>query len=585
MMHGMTKLLIALCLGGCGAWWGTQLAGAATPARRLTGKTDNYARLGGDTFRFHSALYYWPATDATTSSSTAQAVSLPLADLYGTSLPLELASDQLRVVTLDGAPVRYCVVRVEGGRSVLLPAAAAVRPGDRLIAAVDRAAIDVTHCSVVLVVWGSEATENAAAWPSSYDPALAALDGTRIADERSLDASRGLLDYSGPIDRQYPAARIQMDAIFSARWRLWYEFAHWPEQAKLGNQGITLVPVPLNPLHRASDPANNSTQFNMDDVPRFPLYYARYIKATGDASAMPYLRAGLQTLIDYTRPDGTMPYLLAPWNGQHREGEAVFDLYHSLRAVAESRALFATEAEFRDRLDELYSRYRGFIMGHLREGLFQGRPEATGAVIEGMWLRWKDAHDPAALADIRTLADALASPQVAPRMHQEFGEYIPWVPIGLAAAYSAIGDASYLQAARLWVHQAILPSLLRDRRYYYVVPDFKPSGIDQPWGANPLQIWYHTDALLWLHAVTGSERSRTAAAWVFNDYYDQQRYGAVPQWHIIDTGDPWTEHWGAASAEDALRMMAKFLWQWSDEGLYQATRTILSLPMPDKPLF
>ena len=66
--------------------------------------------------------------------------------------------------------------------------------------------------------------------------------------------------------------------------------------------------------------------------------------------------------------------------------------------------------------------------------------------------------------------------------------------------------------------------------------------------------------MLTLYGITEEERYVQLAGWIFGDYYDVERYKKTPQWHILDSGDPYTDKWGAGSAEDALRMMAKYLW-------------------------
>ncbi|MHB1458295.1 MAG: sugar-binding domain-containing protein, partial [Armatimonadota bacterium] len=421
-----------------------------------------------------------------------------------------------------------------------------------------------SECGIAVILFSDESPQLDV--NPFYVPAKIINYDDVICDD-TVDPDRGIIDYTGPIDLRHPASLIQMDSIFSARWNLWYEFAHHPNKMA----GKSLVAIPVNPLLLASMKGGNSTCFNMDDVPRFPLYYLRYFKAKCDKSVLKKAKIGLETILSYTRNDGTMPYLISPWDGNHRPGSDLFDIYHSMRAVSEGIPVFSVDKAFTGKLISVYEKYRSFAFAHLSNGLFQDRASANGALLEAVYNRWKSTNDKRELDDIRKLADALCT-DYARQQRSDFGEYIPWVLIGLTCAYKATGNAEYSTEAYEWLTSTVIPSLKLDRRYYYSVPNFKPSGTGEGLNANPLQIWYHTDALLQMYEIRHDERLLELAAWVFGDYYDRKRYASIPPTFIIDTQNPYTERWGSASAEDALRMMAKYLWQKKYPTLFEKSR-------------
>ncbi|MHB0999690.1 MAG: hypothetical protein ACYC27_10640 [Armatimonadota bacterium] len=530
-----------------------QLVNNNTPSPEI-----NYFRHDGFKFRYHSSLVLWIPAD---NKLDRIPVLIPTGKVLGQIRSKSYKPSDLRVIDPNGNPEPFGIYR----NGKLLDQREKIKSSDTLTTTIRITNPERIECPVVLVLFGADDLPDNV----DYGHPLPDKDSQPVVDDKSLDTEVGILDYTGPVDMRQPAPVIQMDAIYSARWGLWYEFAHRPTNS---NPETPVFAIPINPLKISAIPGSNSTCFNMDDVPRFPLYYLRYYKATGDNRALFRARQGLDTILKYTRPDSTMPYLISPWNGKHHEGADLFDIYHSIRTMSEAIPVFKNDPEYQAKLKDAYDGFRSFVFTHMDQGLFQGRASANGAVLEAVCNRWLDTHSTRELVDIRALADALCT-EHARTQRSDFGEYIPWVPLGLSIAYKATGDEKYRREAEEWVDSTIIPSLEKDRRYYYSVPDFKASGADKPWGQNPLQIWYHTDALLTMHTVSGDDRYYKLASWVFGDYYDSRLYESRPAAFIIDTNNPYTERWGSASAEDALRMIAKYLWQLKYPSLYEDARS------------
>lgn len=549
--------IVVAALGVCGA-----VAALAGPAPARCGER-NYIRLDGRSFRHVSLLYYWPAAKRLADSPSTVVARVPVEAILGPAAARQRPRD-LRVIDGMGRRRPFCVLR----KASPVAYDREVRAGDVFCVCFPDNLPNNNQASVAAVLFGGGRLRQAA----EYGP-LAGVGQMRPMALASNDWERGLLDYTGPIDLRQPAARIQLDLIYSARWNLWYEFALWTQMPVSNTAVPPMLAVPFNPL-------TESTHFNMDDVPRFPLYYLRYFRLTGDRDALRRARLGLQTIIAYTRSDGTMPYMLAPWNGKHSPPGQLVDTYHSMRAVAEGIPAFRRDRAFAAKLIAEYELLRGFVHSHLNSGLFFGRASGNGAVIEAVYHRWLDTSAAREMKEIRQLADAILTLEGRAQM-SDFGENMPWAILGLARAYQATADPKYLREADLWLEQSVVPSLKLDRRYYTALPDLKPSG--PVYGENPLSVWYHADALLTLYEATGRKRYYDLAAWVYGDYYDLKRYGERAGARIVDTGDPETECWGAACAEDALRMIAKYDWQirypslWSDA---RARRDDKSGPTP-----
>ncbi len=511
----------------------------------------NAIRLDGRAFRTVSALWYCPPMEKPKAGPDRVLAHFPVEALLGDMTAKRRPRD-LRVIDGQGRRHPFCVLR-QG-----IP----VKQGDRLRAG-DSLCVGYLHdtdtplnLALFLLSGGGSLPEAA-----EYGPPAGAYE-MRSLSYTANDWQRGLLDTTGPVDLRRPAARIQLDLVYSARWNLWYEFAHWTQMPVALTAVPPMLAAPLNML-------TERTHFNMDDVPRFPLYYLRTYRATRDPDDLRRARQGLQVVIDYTRPDGTMPYMLAPWNGKHAPPGQQVDTYHSMRAMAEGIPAFRHDKAFADELRAEYDLLRSFVYQKLSSGLFFGRASANGAVIEAVYNRWLDTRAAREMQDIRTLADAILTPEGRAQM-SDFGENMTWAALGLAHAYQATKDAKYLREADLWLDKVVVPSLKLDRRYYAALPDLKPSG--PAYGENPLSIWYHTDALLTLYRYTGNKRYYDLAVWVYGDYYDLKRYGERSGARIVDTGDPETECWGAPCAEDALRVIAKYLWQRQYPSVYADAR-------------
>ena len=516
----------------------------------------NHYRYEDRLFRYQSLVFLWPTVSGEIKPRTS--ISISASKVFSRALRNTIQTSDIVIVDPDGESLDYALIR--DGRSISEPST--IGSSDDLLINMRLDIGNKDACGVAVILFG-DASRRKRDKPTRIE----AMDPRDAISDDSANPNVGIVDYTGPIDLGNPAALIQMDSIFSARWNLWYEFAHHPEK----KAGKSLVAIPVNPLFLSSMQGGNSTCFNMDDVPRFPLYYLRYFKATGDKSVLGKARIGLETILFYTRDNGTMPYLISPWDGKHRPGSDLFDIYHSMRTVSEAIPVFTNDKAFTKRLISAYESYRSFVFSHLYNGLFQDRASANGAVLEAVYNRWKSTGNDREVDDIRKLADALCT-DYARMQRSDFGEYIPWVLIGLTCAFKATGDTKYSDEAYEWLTTTVIPSLRLDRRYYYSVPNFKLSGIGEGLTANPLQIWYHTDALLQMYDIGHDERLLKLAAWVFGDYYDAKRYSSVPSAFIVDTGDPYTERWGSASAEDALRMMAKYLWQTQYPTLFEESR-------------
>ncbi len=537
---------VASCmLLACGA-----LAAQAEPATVGCGER-NYIRLDGRAFRYLTALYTFPAAERPAEGAGRVLAAFPVEALLGDRVGRQRARD-LRVV--DGRLQRRPFHILRGDRPV--GPVSALRAGDSLRVAFTHEAGTPQAIGLFLL-----SGAGALPVPQEYRPIDAAGAGMSLSYTVN-DWQRGLLDTTGLVDLRQPASRIQLDLLYSARWNLWYEFAHWTQMPTAVDAVPPLLCEPFNQLAERS-------HFNMDDVPRFPLYYLRYYRATGDRDALRRARQGLQAILDTVRPDGAMPYMLYPWNGKHSEPGQLVDTYHSMRALAEGIPAFKRDRAFAAKLRAGYDLLRSFARTKMVNGLFFGRASGNAALIEAAYHRRLDTHAERDLQDIRTLADAMLTPEGRSQM-SDFGENMPWAPLGLAWAARATGDARYLREADLWLDKAVIPSLKLDRRYYTALPDLKPSG--PKYGENPLSIWYHTDALLTLYRITGNKRYYDLAVWVYGDYYDLKRYGERSGARIVDTGDPETERWGSASAEDALRMVAKYLWQRQYPSIYADSR-------------
>ncbi len=390
----------------------------------------------------------------------------------------------------------------------------------------------------------------------------------------TADTDRGLLDCSGPFRVDQPASLAQLQAIHSARWGLWYEFARWERDPQVSLQGFTAAPV--NPLWLAAQPGSRSTGFNLDDVPRFPLLTAEAMRLYPVSWGRAAIRTGVSSLLSYLRPDGSMPYLLAPWSGAHVEEEAPFHTYHSLRMLGEA-LLWDWDDRLTGAMLQVFDRLFDHAMRHTVRGLFHGRASASGALLDALWRRHRRGDARAQWRQaMRPLADALCTAE-ARAQTDDFAEYLPWAPIGLIRAAQVFGGVAYTREAQYWLDRSWM-ALQRDRRFYLPEPRFTPSNPSGAPGANPLSVWYHTDAMMLYAELTGDIRWERRAEWVWNDYYDSARYADHPAWRIVDTGDADTERWGSASAEDALRMLAKWMWQRRRPGLYQRIRVSRRAP-------
>lgn len=529
---------------------------ASSNAVKQNDSKANYYTYDKHQFRYQSLVFLWPTVTGSIKSSTL--VSIKASNVFAEQLVEGIHQTDIVIIDPDENLLEYKLMRDHKP----LNKSDKIKPTDLLLINMKLNPSNKSECGVAVILFGDEKH-----LPVNEQPVNKLLDLCDAISDDSVNPDVDILDYTGPIDLKHPAALVQMDSIFSARWRLWYEFAHHP--VKLADS--SLVAIPVNPLLLSSMHGGNSTCFNMDDVPRFPLYYLRYYAATNDKSALNKVKIGLETILSYTRDDGTMPYLISPWDGKHRAGGDLFDIYHSMRAVSEGIPVFLNNIQFNRKLVSAYEKYRTFVFTHLSNGLFQDRASANGAVLEAVYNRWLNTHDERELNDIKKLADALCT-DYARQQKSDFGEYIPWVLIGLTCAYNATGDSKYSKEAYDWLTSTVIPSLKLDRRYYYSIPNFKPSGVGDGLTANPLQIWYHTDALLHMYEINHDERLVKLAAWVFGDYYDKKRYSSIPPAFIVDTGNAYTERWGSASAEDALRMIAKYLWQVRYPTLFEESR-------------
>ncbi len=510
------------------------------------GIRNNFYKIDNHTYKYQSMIYYWPNSNMKSDKDIV--CKIDASKIFGNLLKHRISSIDIRVINPYGNILPYKILRNESE----IEDTKIIKASDEFFVKFRIQANRPNQVYTSVVLFNTNKENIGEIEKLSFD----FNEPFTIVDSENLDESIGLLDWTGPVDLSKPAALIQMDSIFSDRWKLWYEFAHFA----VGNDNKSLIPIPVNPLYLSTLPNTNSTCFNMDDVPRFPLYYIRYYKHTKDPDALIKARIGLETILSYTRDDGTMPYILSPWNGKHHQGENKFDIYHSMRAVSEGMEVFKNDAKFAKRLEIAYAKYRKFVFAHLTKGLFQNTASANGAVIEAIYNRWKLTGSNDDLNDICTLADALCI-SYAKQQYNDFGEYIPWIVIGFSLAYDASKNRKYIKEAYSCLDTTIIPSLKLDRRYYHSVPDFKASGFGERQNANPLQIWYHTDSLLTMYEVTNDQNLYKIAEWVYGDYYDADRYSKYPTTLISATGSPYTERWGSASAEDALRMISKYIWQ------------------------
>lgn len=508
-----------------------------------------------------SLWYWWPAARNGVLPEPVTAV-YPSRLILGPHLG-QVAAGQTCVVDAQGAVQPHAWRRADG--AAVRPREA-LRPGDTLAVvhpAGPREGAAVAALYLLADPGGSLDT----------GPTQALTPGATVR-WKSLDEACGLLDCSGPFRVDQPAALAQVQAIYSARWALWYEFARWERDPHRSLQGFPAAPV--NPLWLAAQPGSRSTGFNLDDVPRFPLLCAEAMRLTKLPWGRASIRSGVSSLLSYLRPDGSMPYLLAPWSGAHMEEDAPFHTYHSLRMLGET-LLMDWDNRLTQQMLTAFERLFRHAMQRTTDGLFHGRASATGAILDALWRRSLRHDDPVRWRRIvGTLADALCRPD-AQAQQDDFAEYLPWTPVGLIHAARMFPNRPYRQAALNWLEHS-WTALLRDRRFYLPEPRFTPSNPHGAPGANPLSVWYHTDAMMLYAEFTENALWERRAEWVWNDYYDDTRYKDHPAWRIVDTGDPDTERWGGASAEDALRMLAKWTWQCRRPGLYQRIRAARGVP-------